>query len=250
MWAASLRCLCAVVLSGFFLTGCLPPSHSQSDEEKEPHFLAGKSRASAMDYTGAIESFSKAVEVNPRSGAAHFELGWLYEQRQGDPAAAIYHYSKYLQFRPDARNAETIKTRIHGCKQELARTVSLGPVTQDMQKEFEHLALTNKFLQTEVEKWKSIAESLQAITNRFALAQPQSHSLPQSHSAGAVTPAPKPASSSLQTTTRTSKTHTVRAGETPTVIARKYGVRVDALLKANPRVDPRRMQVGEVLRIP
>ena len=41
-----------------------------------------------MDYKGAIESFSKALEVNPRSAKAHFELGWLYEEKDPDPAAA------------------------------------------------------------------------------------------------------------------------------------------------------------------
>jgi LysM repeat protein len=34
------------------------------------------------------------------------------------------------------------------------------------------------------------------------------------------------------------------------VIARKYGVKVDALMAANPKLDPRRLQVGQALIIP
>ena len=42
----------------------------------------------------------------------------------------------------------------------------------------------------------------------------------------------------------------MKQGETPTMIARKYGVKVDALMSANPKLDPRRMHVGQVLAIP
>ena len=39
-------------------------------------------------------------------------------------------------------------------------------------------------------------------------------------------------------------------GETPTAIARKYGVKVSALMAANPRLDERRLQPGQTLNIP
>jgi LysM repeat protein len=44
--------------------------------------------------------------------------------------------------------------------------------------------------------------------------------------------------------------HSVRAGETIAAIARRYGVEPNALLRANPGVDPGRLEVGRVLRIP
>jgi len=39
-------------------------------------------------------------------------------------------------------------------------------------------------------------------------------------------------------------------GETPSVIARRYGVKLTALMAANPRVDARRLQVGQALTVP
>jgi len=48
----------------------------------------------------------------------------------------------------------------------------------------------------------------------------------------------------------TLRTHTVAAGETAVRIARRYGVSLDALLAANPGLEPRRMRVGQVLNIP
>src|SRR5262249_9401903 len=89
-----------------FISGCLPTGQGPSDEEKEPHFLSGKSCVSSMDYNGAIECFQKALEVNPKSASAHFELGWLYDQKVADPAAAIYHYQGYLKRTPQGPKSE------------------------------------------------------------------------------------------------------------------------------------------------
>jgi len=65
-------------------------------------------------------------------------------------------------------------------------------------------------------------------------------------------PAPRPAPSErgpgIVQTGRTE--HSVRAGETIAAIARRYGVEPNALLRANPGVDPGRLEVGRVLRIP
>src|SRR5437879_1320974 len=145
------------------LCGCLPSGQSQLDEEKEPHFLAGKSRVNAMDYQGGLECFEKALEANPRSGLAHFEAAVLCENHKHNYAAAIYHFERYLELRPNDRYADVVNQHIMACKQELAKTVYLGPVTQSLQREFENLTQQNKTLREEVERWKAKAQA-QAIT--------------------------------------------------------------------------------------
>ena len=47
----------------------------------------------------------------------------------------------------------------------------------------------------------------------------------------------------------TKKFHRVRAGETPSSIAIKYGVTVKQLEKLNPSMDPQALTVGERLRL-
>jgi LysM repeat protein len=44
--------------------------------------------------------------------------------------------------------------------------------------------------------------------------------------------------------------HTVNIGESPAVIAKKYGISATDLMKANNITDPRRLQAGQTLRIP
>src|SRR6266404_5603219 len=107
-----LYCRMMPLMLGLALGGCLPPAHTQLDEEKEPQFLEGKRRVNALDFPGAIECFEKAIAVNPRSAAAHFEAGLLYEKNQQDYAAAIYHFERFLELRPRSDYAEVVTQRI------------------------------------------------------------------------------------------------------------------------------------------
>ena len=50
--------------------------------------------------------------------------------------------------------------------------------------------------------------------------------------------------------TGTAGTYTVQSGDTPDKIAKKLKVSADALLKANPGLDARRMKVGAKLKVP
>jgi LysM repeat protein len=252
-----------LVLACVGLSACAPSGSKPLDEEKEPHFLAGKSRVMARDYNGAIECFEKALQVNPQSSAAHFELAYLYENKEVDPAAAIYHYKHYLQLRPHAENADLTKQRIANCKQALAESVSLGPVTDRIQREVEKTAeenkrLTedNKQLKEELAKWSAYASRLETMTNSAAIqhASPlratvvrnEEPALRATHPATAAAVATMPMAGAATA----QRTHTIRAGETPTQIAKRYGVKLEALLAANPGVNAHRLKVGQTLRIP
>ena len=244
---------------GIALGGCLPSDQDQSDEEKEPHFVLGKSRINAMDYQGAVEAFEESLEVNPHSAAAHFELGWLYDEKESDPAAAIYHYQQYLKLNPSAGNTEVIKQRIESCKQELAADVLPLPSTPAAQKQITRLIEQNQQLQDEVNKWRAYFASQSAAKNQpstvpnpmAAQSSANSGSPPPDHNASPVSDGSSqdhpvhsaPAKSILGT-------HTVVAGETAVRIARRYGISLDALLAANPGLEPRRMRVGQILNIP
>jgi LysM repeat protein len=245
-----------VLLSGLVLCGCTPNGQSQIDEQKEPHFLAGKNRLNTMDFSGALESFEKALQVNPRSASAHFEAGLLYEKNKQDYAAAIYHFERFLELRPKSDYAEIVNQRILACKQELAKTVSLGPVSQGLQHEFEQLREENRRLHDELEQWKALAARLQNQTTPPTLVETRSAATSDATSlAGAAATASNAAgpvrlASASALSAGASRTHTVKPGDTPTGIARKYGVKVDALMAANPRLDARRLQIGQTLIVP
>ena len=231
------------------LSGCVP-SASSTGEESEAHFLKGKARVSGMDYPGAIESFDEALMVNPRSAAAHFELGWLYAEKELDPAAAIHHYQKYLQLRPAADNAEVIKQHIFRLKQDLAKGVLPLPSTPGVQREFEQLAEENRRLRDELERLKSflVARGL-TVTNPGVGTESAPRSTPGT-AAGTVPRSAPPMVAAPAPKTATLRTHRVQAGESPAAIARKYNVKLEAFQAANPGLNATRMQIGQVVNVP
>jgi tetratricopeptide (TPR) repeat protein len=231
------------------LSGCLPSAQSRLDEEKEPHFLAGKTRLNAMDYQGAFESFEKALEVNPSSASAHFELGCLCDQKESDPAAAIYHYDRYLRLRPQAENAEIVRTRILGCKQELARTVSLGPVNQSLQNELERLRDENQRLREQLEQCRTSTARLQTAAGAEPVAARPAAMRPQPPPAGLLANAAA-GSASRNSISSSARTHTIKQGETLTAIARRHGLKVAALIAANPHLEERRLRIGQTIALP
>src|SRR5438105_1318798 len=214
---------CLLLCGAVALSGCTWSSSASLEEEKEPHFLEGKARVNTMDYSGAIESFEQALEANPKSAAAHFELGCLYDQRDADPAAAIYHYRRYLKLRPRGDKTNRARERITGCQQQLAKAVSFGPITQSLQREEEamteelkKLREQNKVLQTRLEQYEA------AANNRPVLVHNENATSASGNSASAVPTVVSPSArenSNGRLPSSNGHTHTVTPGETPVAIA-------------------------------
>ena len=252
------RCALAIFVCAA-LNGCMPPNQSQMDDEKEPHFIEGKRAVNSMDYNGAIDEFEKAVEANPRNASAHFELGWLYEEKatEPDPAAAIYHYQQFLKLRPTADTADAVKLRIVNCKQDLAKAVLPLPSSPGVQHDMEQLIQENKQLRAEVEQWRTY---YQTQTNRQAQfstpVQPVQQQAVQPQSFTSNPPQSNPIQSS-QTVVQhslprstTGRVYTVQGGDTLAAISRKFNVKLDALAAANPGLDARKLRVGQTVNIP
>jgi len=249
----------ATVIVGLavILNGCTPSGQDSLSEEKEPHFVLGKSRVNAMDFQGAIDAFEQSLEANPRSGAAHFELGWLYDEKEADPAAAIYHYQEYLKLNPNADNADVIKQRIYRCKQQLAADVLPLPSAPAAQQQLEKLSEQNRQLQDEVGKWRAYYAG--------QLASARTNSAPTPDDAGTavagISPPPPAADDTPARTTPDrsagskpvpsgSHTHAVVRGETAAAICRKFGLKLSALQTANPGVNLSRIRAGQILNLP
>ena len=259
-WIRFVFCALAILL-GAALGGCAP-GQGQTDEEKEPHFVLGQSRVSAMDYSGARDAFEASLEENPRSVRAHFELGWLYEEKVPDPAAAIYHYERYLKLNPNAGNAALIKQHIDACKQQLAADVLGLPSTSAAQQQLEKLAEQNRELQQQVDRLQETVRQWNAYYASQLAAR--SNSPPQNNSIAQQTASPAPDDIAAQSSARPGltqtksappkparpRTHTVVAGETAVGIARKFGVKLSALEAANPGMNPARIRAGQVLNLP
>ena len=261
-WAV-LFCLC--------WCGCLKPAENQTDEQKNRHYVAAREKLTSLDYKGAIESFERAVEDNPRSALAHFELALLYETRENDFAAALYHYNKALKLRPNAYPADNIRQRIPGCKQELVKADALGTTQPAALREADRLRDENQALRKQIQALQAQIGSRPAGTTNpprpvvFGQTGARAASGTETASGAAASRPVGPrmsATGSIPTGDRSAsaspgsgsaarpRAHPVKPGETPSSIARLYGVRLDALLAANPGLEPRKLKVGQPLNVP
>jgi len=269
----------ALLVAG--VAGCLPGDQGQQEEEKEPHFVLGSSRVKAMDFDGAVEAFEESLDVDPHSASAHFQLAWLFEEKVKDPAAAIYHYQQYLKYNPSADNAQIIAQHINSCKQELAANALELPSTPAAQQQLEHLVEQNRQLlaqvdqlQTVIKQWNAYyasQQAAQASLQRQAAANPQPavnvSPTPDdiSPGGGAAVPQPNatpatgaghsvvhPDSTTVPaSTSHASKhVHIVQPNETLAGIARKSSVSLNALLAANPGLNPKKLHAGQSVIIP
>jgi LysM repeat protein len=260
--AGAVSRLLFAVLGCLLLSACFQVPENTLEEEREPNFLDGRSRVTAHDYTGAMDSFEKAVQANPRSAAAHFELGVITEDPGHDYAAAIYHYQRFLALRPDARMAAVVRQRINGCKIELAKGVPFGAISREMQLDVEKLNAANAALRQQVESLKEqLAQHplivTQFVTNVFAAYHSSTAAAPAHVEASHTNPPPQARPHSADQSRQTVVppvvrvvTYTVRPNDTISSIARRFGVTAQSILNANHGVDARRLRVGQNLTIP
>lgn len=225
--------------------GCFPPAEGKLDENKNPYFLEGKARVAARDYKGGIDAFEKALEVHPRSALAHFELGMLYEQHseqtEKDYINAMFHYQQVLKLRPvGIYPHDNARVRIASCKQELVKAESLAPVYYAMERELQRLKQENQDLRAQL-------ETLQAAqTARVTHVVAPAPVVPERVAfAGSPPPAPE-----LRASAPVYKQHVVKADETLASIARRHRVNLQSIISANPGLEPRRLKVGQTIKIP
>jgi LysM repeat protein len=241
--------------------GCIPTRDIGADEEREPHFLRAQELARAQDFRAAAEALERALEANPRSAAAHFELGLLHETRLNEPASAVFHFERFLKLRPTSDKADVARQRATNCKMELAKSFLLAPTAPSVQREMdklraeiERLGLDNNQLRRHVELLNAQAAA-RGVTAPVAPPVVTAGKAPAAPAPPVATPptavAAKPAEPApAKAPAAATRSHSVKPGEIPETIARRYGVKVEALLAANPGLDAKRLKIGQTLNIP
>jgi tetratricopeptide (TPR) repeat protein len=250
-----LKCGLAFLLLGLVLSGCMRRPETSLDEQNNSHYQSGKERLSALDYKGAVTCFERALEDNPRSALAHYELGVLFDQHESDYAAALYHYNKALKLKPSGYPSENIRQRIPACRQELIKEDSLAVINPSVLRETERLREENQALRKQIELLQTHLASRPPAGTALGSLGGSASGLNVA-AAGTTNVAARGLSGSgdrnrvSPSASRGAKTHSVKAGETAAAIARLYQVKLPALLAANPGVEPRHLRVGQVLNVP
>lgn len=235
-----------IVVCALCVVGC-GETVDTPNEEQNPHFQRAQEMVNLQDFKGAISEFEKVVQTNPQFPESHFQLGCVSENDKiRDYGAAIYHYEKYLQLKPDSDRAAQVHDRIRACKRELANGEFPLPTSQNLQKEVDRLTAENLMLKQQLEQLKGQLASAQLeLTNQaIAFANLRSTSAAQGSAAMA----------GLQTGTvaqmKIPRVYQIRSGDTISGIATRFKLKTSAILAANPKVKPERLRIGQNINLP
>jgi len=264
-----------LLLAGILLGGCGWANRPAGDPRKDPNYLDGMSWKDQGRYDLARDSFQRASDVNPSNRFALLELGMLHLQRFNRPVSAIYYFERYLELgrRQEGQTFtdEFVQNWIKSAKISLAVEYASEIGRERSELEMDQLRRRNADLEQKVELLSQQLGSMHSQLQAYAQAA-AANANPQGNAAGGTPqvsqsvqqPAPQqpqqaqqnrqPPQQQPQQPQRPAappvRTHVIRSGENPSIVARQYGVPLAELMAANPNVDPNRMRPGDVLRIP
>jgi tetratricopeptide (TPR) repeat protein len=111
-------------------SGCAPSTvMPYTAEVDDPDYRRGKDLLRMGREQEALATFLKVIDQ--RGGAApesHLDAAILYQQHVKDPIAAIYHFRRYRELRPNTDQARLALQRIEACIRDFARTLPGQPM--------------------------------------------------------------------------------------------------------------------------
>lgn len=171
----AIRLFLLVVLTGALFTACerrdALPFASEVDE---PHYRRGSQLLKAGRTQEALAAFLKVIEKRGSDAPeSHLEVGLLYLQNIKDPIAAIYHFRKFLELRPNSPQADLVRQRIETATKEFARTLPAQPLEGQLQRIelmdlVEKLQAENLQLKDEISRFRGLPPSSRSFVAESA----------------------------------------------------------------------------------
>lgn len=261
--------LCYIMITG----GCDARKSQVIKEEDEPAYVRAQSEKKRGNFKEALSAFSKVVEKRSDAPESHMEIGLIYLNNLNDPIAAIYHFRKYLELKPDTKQSQFVRQCIETSQKKFAAGLPCNPfgvddynlkLEESLRKlNAENIELKEKLneLMIQLEKSQGTQSSGRNVATTSAT-KPQETEVAPAHN---TTPTRQTASAS-QTSSRTQssantqviasgKFYTVQPGDTLSSISRKFyktDNRWKDIYNANRdrMSSPTNLKPGQQLRIP
>ncbi len=268
--------LLSLSASLWFGAGCnrLPEGELVA-ETNEPGYEEGRRLLRQGKEQEALASFTRVIES--RSDGApesHLEVGLLYDEEIKDPIAAIYHFRKYLELKPNSPQSDLVRQRIDNSIKNFARTLPAQPLENQIMRNdlldvVESLKKENNRLKDEVAMLRSnaslggssrpmVADLTSPARSSAAVRSATSpiSIVPMNDEAARPTARPTRPEDAAARPAQSGRTHVVAKGDTLYGLARKYynsSARVNDIVAANRGIlnsvnDP--LQIGMQLVIP
>ncbi len=223
------------------LAGCnrLPEGETIA-EVNEPAYEEGKRLLKQGREQAALAEFTRVIQTR-RDGApeSHLEVGLLYQLEIKDPIAAIYHFRRYLELKPNSREADLVRQRIDAATRDFARTLPAQPLENqalraDLLDRVESLQQENTRLKDELAQFYGSRATSQGTVADLRIDSPPTTQLPARTATSPVSRAPLPQTGNRPVSrpqrpepseagsADPTRIHTVVKGDTLYGLARRY----------------------------
>lgn len=69
----------------------------------------GAAYTKAKLFPQAIDAYLNSLSLNPDNAEPHYNLGLLYQHSEGNTKKSLYHFKKYLELKPNAKNKKEVE---------------------------------------------------------------------------------------------------------------------------------------------
>jgi len=222
------------VLCLLLAMGCSRVSDDQR-EARDRNLRRAAVAKEAQDIDQAIVWCERALERRPQLALAHRELALMLDNYRQDYVAALYHYQRYLQLRPDAENRETVEDLIRHCRVSFAAQIASSP--EELKRALQARDTRIRQLELELATYRETSEGDKAFRMPPSVARPADSKKSPATASDAI------------------RIHVVEAGENlATISMRYYGTpsRWKNIFNANEGrlTDANNVRIGTRLEIP
>jgi len=109
------------------LSSCTPVDEGNFVEVESSEYQGAKQKMREGDVEGALDSFLKVIDKYSYAPESHLEAGVIYLRNEDEPILAIYHFNRYLEQKPEGREAPLVEELILSAKKQFATSLPGNP---------------------------------------------------------------------------------------------------------------------------
>ncbi|MGC6424988.1 MAG: LysM peptidoglycan-binding domain-containing protein [Lentimonas sp.] len=259
-----LRTFAPTILLIVLFTGCAPSRLEIVSETDEKQYQLAQDYKTQGRMEEALNAYHRVIDARRDAPESHLEAGYIYLRELKDPVRAIYHFDRYLQFKPNSPQATQVRQLIETAQKEFARQLPAQPYQGeldriDLMELVKNLKQENDSLKRDLVNAEARVKQLESLVGAGRRSAPVETTtvVPSSNRqlVSTVRVQPPVATTHTPDPARVPRTHTVQPGDTlSTISSRYYGTpsRWNDIFQANRDGlrNENALKVGQVIRIP
>ena len=247
-----------ILASLLMLGACSPDGVEVVSETDEKQYQLAQDFKSQGRIEEALSAFLRVIDARRAAPESHLEAGYIYLRTMKDPVRAIYHFDRYLQFKPQSPQASQVRQLIETAQKEFARQLPAQPYSGDLDR-IDLMELV-KTLKQENDSLKRDLVAAEKRVGQLENVLSQARRMPGPQAQGNTTvrqeqPPRTTGGSTPPDPADVPRTYTVQSGDTLSTISRRfYGTPsrwIDIFQANRDRLSSENaLRVGQEIRIP